>query len=105
RALSPKAASAIQELHDRVDEGSGLLDLGMMTGALDQLETRAGDQLAVGAPVRRLHDAVAGAPHDERRHRDAAQPAPELRIVHVRIPAVETERVPVAGADDELVIG
>src|SRR5262250_2154125 len=101
----PGAASAIEELHDRVHEGPGLLDLGMMPGALDQLEARGRDQARVRAPVRRLHDAVAGAPHDERRHGDAREPALELRIVHVRIPAVEAERLPVPRADHELLVG
>src|SRR5262245_59955918 len=100
----PEAASASEELHDRVDESRGLLDLGTVSGALDQLETRLGNQRAVCPPVGRLHDAVAGTPHDERGYGDAGEPTFELRVVHVRVPAVEAERLPAAGADHELLV-
>src|SRR4029450_10154478 len=89
--------SAIQEAADRLGEGLGLLDLGMMPGPLDHLEARAGNELAVGPPVRRLHDAVAGAPQDQRRNRDAPQPPLALGIVHIRMPAVDAGRAPGAG--------
>src|SRR5206468_8900587 len=77
----------------------------MVPRAVDQLEARLGNQRVVNPAVGRFHDPVAGAPHDERRDRDAAQPALELGIVHVRAPAVEAEGFPVASTDDELVIG
>src|SRR3989441_10069156 len=98
------AASVIQELRDGVDEGVGLLDLWMMPRPLDQLEPRVGDQLAISPSIRRLDDTVAGAPQHERRHPDAAEPALELGVVHIRMPPVEAERLPVPGANDQLVV-
>ena len=53
-----------------------------MPGLVDQLELRAGNARAVGAPVVRRHDAVARAPEQQRRHPDAVQPAGELGVVH-----------------------
>src|SRR2546425_9688415 len=98
------AASAIQELRDGVDEGLGLLDLWMVPRPLDDLEARVGDQVAIGPSVRRLHDAVARPPQHEGRHRDAAEQALDLGIIQIRMPAVETERFPVPGAHDQLVV-
>src|SRR5262245_61290306 len=96
--------SAIQEARDVLGKGFGLLDLRVVAGALDEHEARAGNQGAVGLTVRGLDDPVARAPEHERRHRDAAEPALELGIVHVRLPAVEGQRVPVPGANDQLVV-
>src|SRR5206468_12530567 len=103
RTGTRRPRSAIQERRDAIGEGFGLLDLRMMPRRLDDLEARARNQGAVAASVRRLHDPVPGAPQHERRDRDPTQPALELRVVHIRMPAVEAERVPVAGVDDQLV--
>src|ERR671932_2513976 len=74
------AVLLLQKRRDTVNEGLGLLDLGMVSRLGNELEACAGDQGAVGPPVGRLHDAVAGAPEHERRPRDAAQPALELGV-------------------------
>ena len=63
-----------------------------------------GMQLGVGAAIGRRHEAVAGPPHHQRRHADAAEPPLELGVVHVGVPAIETERIPVAGPQDELLV-
>src|SRR4029077_15554412 len=73
------------EGHDALHERAGLLDLGVVSGVLDELEASAGHARAVGGPVRRGHDPVAGPPEHERRLRDAVEPPGELRIVEVGV--------------------
>src|SRR6267142_2364077 len=101
----PWAVSGTQKGGEVGDEGVGLLDLGMVARALDELEARARDQRAVGPPVGRLHDPVAGSPEHEGRHPDPVQPSLELGVVHVGMPPVEGERLPVPGALDQLLVG
>src|ERR671922_510138 len=86
-ALFLCAVLLLQKRRDTIDEGLGLLDLGMVSRLGNEFEACAGDQGAIGPSVGRLHDPVAGAPEHEGRDRDAAQPALQLRIVHVGMPA------------------
>src|SRR5215469_5019112 len=104
-AAPPRRSTSMpQECHDSLREGGGLLDLGMVAGCLDQLKTRPGNEGAVGATIVWLHDPVAGAPQHEGRNRDTRQPAPELGIVQVGIPGVETERVAIAGMAHQRIV-
>ena len=52
----------LQKRCDTVDEGLGLLDLGMVSRLGNELEAGAGDQGAVGPPVGRPHDPGKWAP-------------------------------------------
>ena len=75
-----------------------------MAGFLDHLEARARDQPAVGEPVIGGHHPVARAPQHQRRHPDPAEPVLELRVVHVGVPGIEAQRLPVARVDDQLLV-
>src|SRR5439155_25735110 len=85
----------LEETGNPLDKGLGLLDFRMVPGALDQLEPRARDQAAIGATVIRRHDPVALAPQQQGRHLDPSEPARQLRVVHVWMPGIETQRLAV----------
>src|SRR4029077_9345440 len=101
QACMAPPSSRRHERPDVLDERAGLLDLGVVPGGLDELEARTGDARAVEAPVRRGHDPVARPPQYQRRHRDAAEPPGELRIVEVGMPRVEAERLAVTRVRDQ----
>ena len=77
------------------DEDFGLLEVGVVPGRVDQLEARLRDERTERTTVGRRHDPVARAPQDERGDGDPAEPPREVRVVHVRIPRVEAERLTV----------
>src|SRR5215469_13032907 len=70
----------------------------------DDLKPSAADQIGISPAVCRGHYSVAGAPQHQCRHRNTVQPVLELRVVHMRPPGVEAERIPVAGEEDHFVI-
>src|SRR4051794_25440926 len=63
-----------QKRENLLCENLRLLDLGMVTRALDQRKPGAGDQPGIGAAVVGGHDAVAVAPQNQRRRADRAEP-------------------------------
>src|SRR5206468_3206644 len=74
---------SLREGGDPAGEFLRLLDVRVMSGALDGLEAGAGDRRTIGAPVGFREDTIGGAPQEERRNPDAVQPALELGVVHV----------------------
>jgi Asp-tRNA(Asn)/Glu-tRNA(Gln) amidotransferase A subunit family amidase len=96
------ATSGSQERSHALDERLRLLDLRMMARLRDQLEARAGNRAGVRLAVGRRDDSVRFAPEHQRARLDRAQPALQLRVVHVRMPAVAAKRFPVARTRDEL---
>src|SRR5262245_6839792 len=97
--------SLLQEGHDALGERLGLLDLRMVARPVDQLEARPGDGCGVGPAIVWRHDPVAGAPQHERGHGDPGQPPAQVRVVHIWMPAVETEGFPVPVAQDKVFVG
>src|SRR5690242_4568259 len=95
--------SCNESLH-AFDECCRLLDFGMMAGLLDQLERRARDQSAVGAAIVGRYDTVACAPKYQGRHSDPAKPARQLRVVHERLPPIQTKRIAVARMHHDCII-
>jgi hypothetical protein len=73
-------------------------------GVRDDLDLRARDEPAVGAAVIGRDDAVLGAPQYQGWHRDPAQPVLQLRVVHVRAPGIEAQRIPIAREHHHLVV-
>ena len=70
----------------------------------DKLKARARNQAAVGSTVGRCDNSVTRPPQHEGRPADPAQPTFELRVVHIGMPAVQAQRVPVFGVEDNFVI-
>src|SRR4029077_11809689 len=101
RPASDLSRLSLEKSGNPLDKSLGLLDLGMVPGAVDQRELRTGDELAVGATVIRCDHPIAGTPHQEARYRDPSEPARQLRIIHVGVPGIKTERFAVARVDDQ----
>ena len=75
----------------------GPLELRVMAGLGDPLEAGIGQCPAELLAVVWQNDAVLFAPDDQGRHAHPVQPAAQAGIVHVRAPAIECRRRPVAG--------
>src|SRR5437879_8582835 len=84
RRLLLRAAVA-DEAPNALDDSLGLLEVGKVSGALDELETGSWKGRAIGGPViLGADEAVVGTPEEQRGHGDAMQPVGQLRIVEVR---------------------
>src|SRR5262249_10100827 len=94
-----------EKIEDVFGEQVRLLELRVMPGAIDKGKARPRNERRISATVGGAHDAAGGAPQPRLRRGDAAEPALEPRVVHVGLPAVEAERLPVARAPRERRIG
>src|SRR5437660_8782447 len=87
RRLLLRAAVA-DEAPNALDDSLGLLEVGKVSGALDELETGSWNGRAIGGPViLGADEPVVGTPEEQRGHGDAVQPLGQLRIVEVRLHA------------------
>src|SRR5262245_29763070 len=86
----------LREVERAAGEFLRLLEMRKVSGTLDGLEFRPGNERAIAAAVSLAQNSVGRAPEKQRRQLDAVQPALELRIVHVGRPGKARMRFPVA---------
>src|SRR5437899_11680208 len=104
RRLLLRAAVA-DEAPNALDDSLGLLEVGKVSGALDELETGSWNGRAIGGPViLGADESIVGTPEEQRGHGDAVQPLGQLRIVEVRLPRVQRGGLAIARDDDQLVV-
>src|SRR5579872_3751353 len=84
-----------EESSNTVNELLRLLQFWMVSGCRDRPERRARDALCILSPILRGHDAIGFTPQHKCRHSDPSQPVSELWIVHMRLPGVYAQRIPV----------
>src|SRR5207245_5888262 len=93
------------EAPNGLDDSLGLLEVGKVSGALDELETGSWNGRAIGGPViLGADEPVVGTPEEQRGHGDAVQPLGQLRIVEVRLPRVQRGGLAIARDDGQLVV-
>src|SRR4029077_14599199 len=83
RPASDLSRLSLEKSGDPLDKSLGLLDLGMVPGAVDQRELRTGGALAVGAAGIPCDHPTPRTPPQEPCRRDPSEPARQLRIIHV----------------------
>src|SRR5437016_11999048 len=84
--------AAVDERRQALNKGFGLFPMREMSGRGDDVEPGAGDFPPPTRAVVRGNNTVLRSPQQQGRPVDAVQPALEVRVVHVRFPAVERER-------------
>ena len=99
RLRHPGIASA------RRTKASGCSTCGAWPASRDGPGTRIRQQPRIRREVVRRNQPVALAAQEQRRRRDAVQPVAQLRIVHVRLPRQQRERLAVAHHDRQLFVG
>src|SRR5258706_11554237 len=94
-----------RERYHPLHERSRLLDLRCGSGLRDNFHPRARDRRAVSFDILRADQPVAPAADQQGWQFEPTEPIAQLGIMHVRLPAIERERLAVARDYPELLVG
>mgnify|MGYP003343184349 CR=1 FL=1 len=78
--------------------------MGVVPRLIDHMKLGVGDELRIGLAVVWRDDAIRGAPNHQGGGADQAEPTLQLWVVHVGLPSITAQRLPIAVHHHQLLV-